>query len=165
MTNPSNKGKSKVFDWLKAHVGHAGDACLIWPFSLNTNGYGHLKEPGSTNKTVYAHRLMCQLVNGEPPTPEHEATHSCGRGHSGCVSPVHLSWKTTSENGIERRQHGTTPRTNKQKLTIAQRLEIRALKGTKSQPEIAALYDITPHYVSFIHSRPDNYAYREKVSE
>lgn len=161
MTNPANKGKSAVLDWIKFHLSHQGKRCLIWPFSLNTNGYGHLKLPGSVNKTVYAHRIMCQLAHGDPPTPEHEAAHSCGNGHAGCVNPLHLSWKTTSENGLERRQHGTVPRNNKPKLTLAQRTEIRALKGIKSQPEIAAIYGITPHYVSYIQSRDANHAWRD----
>jgi hypothetical protein len=63
---------------------------------------------GYLGDTLYAHRLMCQLAHGDPPTPDHIAAHSCGRGHEGCVNPNHLSWKTYSENELDKRVHGTT---------------------------------------------------------
>ena len=59
------KGQSYVKDWINAHVAYAGDDCLIWPFSKNWNGYGHVGAGGG--KIVYAHRMMCSLAHGEPP--------------------------------------------------------------------------------------------------
>jgi len=82
------RGNGKCLAWLKERVAYDGEECLIWPFSGNHQGYGHL---GYFGKVVKAHRLMCILAHGEPPTPEHHAAHSCGRGHLGCVHPGHLS--------------------------------------------------------------------------
>src|SRR5215471_14726746 len=94
-------------EWIQERVGHAGDDCLQWPFSRSSSGYGILFHEG---KVVYAHRTMCELANGKPPTPKHHASHSCGRGHLGCVNPRHLEWKTAAENQQDRRKHGTWSR-------------------------------------------------------
>jgi hypothetical protein len=50
-----------------------------------------------------AHRAMCRLIHGNPPTPKHQAAHSCGNGRRGCVHPGHLRWATDAENRAERR--------------------------------------------------------------
>jgi hypothetical protein len=71
--------------WLKEHIGYDGDECLTWPYSLDKKT-GH----GSVNvnrKIEDPSRLMCAFAHGEPPTPRHEAAHSCGKGHKGCVNP------------------------------------------------------------------------------
>ena len=134
-------------DWLRAHVDHVGVDCLIWPRHRDPNGYGRV--PGMLNgrKTIlWAHRVMCELVNGPCP-PDHEAAHSCGRGKFGCIHPGHLSWKTRSENQLDRALHGTkcTGYKNKatQKLTPDKARQIRALKGTKTQRELAAQFGVT----------------------
>jgi hypothetical protein len=129
-----NRGKSAAMDWLLAHIDYAGDECLIWPFARIAKGYGELGAPN--RKMQYAHRVMCTLVNGPPPTPKHQTAHSCGRGHDGCVHPRHVSWKTNGENQLDRRIHGTinVPR---QRLTVRQVEEIRARKGLETQASIA----------------------------
>src|SRR5690348_175562 len=99
-----NKGKSVPLDWLRANASNEKDQCLIWPFSRNWNGYGHLNRD---DKIVYAHRVMCEIVNGPAPGKKHVAAHSCNNGHLGCVSPKHLSWKTPSQNLLDRRKAGT----------------------------------------------------------
>lgn len=99
-----NRGKGKAYLWLKANCDYTGDECLKWPFSTHPTGYGSF---GYLGELYYAHRFMCQLVNGPPPSPTHEASHSCGKGHLSCVNPRHLSWKTPSENKWEQSRHGT----------------------------------------------------------
>lgn len=82
--------------WLEDRVGHNdGSDCLKWPFGTASSGYGYLRAGGVL---LGAHRTMCALVNGPPPTPKHEAAHSCGKGHEGCVNPRHLRWATSQEN-------------------------------------------------------------------
>lgn len=71
-----------LMDWLLAHQDFTGDECLKWPFADDGKGYGVVKVDG---RQQYAHRIMCTLVNGEPPTDLHETAHSCGNGHLGCV--------------------------------------------------------------------------------
>lgn len=97
--HPKNK-----LPWLLDNVAHEGDDCLIWPFNRNDRGYGQLSMGGKIQR---AHRVMCELVHGKPPTSKHQASHSCGNGHLGCVHPKHLRWATNSENQLERwRVHG-----------------------------------------------------------
>lgn len=145
--------------WLEDHADYAGDDCLIWPFLRWSSGYGYLGAPA-----VGAHRYMCGLKNGSPPTPQHQAAHSCARGHEGCVHPLHLSWKTNAENQLERFQHsGPTKAT---KLTVAQVAEIRALKGTKKTGETAKQYGISETTVRDIQSgRARNSARPRRVFE
>ena len=85
-------------------LAYDGDECLLWPFSHNGNGYGTMR---TGSKTVRVSRRVCEHVNGPPPTPKHDAAHSCGNGHIGCCTKRHMSWKTRSENLLERRIHKT----------------------------------------------------------
>lgn len=86
--------------WIEAHVGYRGEGCLIWPYSKSRTGYGAVNGER-------AHRLMCGLAHGEPPSALHEAAHSCGNGHGSCIHPQHLRWATPKENAADRKAHGT----------------------------------------------------------
>jgi hypothetical protein len=126
------------------------DACLLWPYSRR-NGYGQLYKDGRTHVVS---RLACQDVYGLPPTPTHEAAHSCGNGHLGCVNPKHLSWKTPVENHADKLIHGTRSRGEKHgaaKLTEADVVQIRSMRGTRSLREIAAQFGVSRSAVSQIH--------------
>src|SRR5690606_7588220 len=65
------------------------DECILWPFSKSAKGYGRARWKGRDSN---AHRIVCELVHGKPPTPKHEAAHLCG--NRACVNPGHLQWKT-----------------------------------------------------------------------
>lgn len=95
--------------WLEAHVDYAGEECLTWPFATQ-KGYGVFRRDG---ENVGAHREMCERRNGPPPSPEHEAAHTCGKGHEGCIHPGHLVWKTRPENFADKVEHGTDNRGEK----------------------------------------------------
>lgn len=132
---------------------YQGDDCLVWPFSKDGKGYGQAFIDGRTTKV---HRYICALVNGESPTPKHEAAHGCGKGHLGCVNPQHLIWKTRAENQADRLLHGTHNRGERcasSKLTESQVREILALKGVKKQREIAAEFGVSRERVCDIHNR------------
>lgn len=140
--NVHNRGKGKAIAFIRAHVDHTSDSCLTWPMSRLPNGYGVL---GWNGEKFYAHRLMCEMANGKPPTPQHEAAHSCGQGHEGCINPRHLSWKTASGNMLDAREHGThagNPYGNRGQLKPEQVLEIRRLRGQKTQAEIAKMFGV-----------------------
>lgn len=83
-----------------------GDDCLIWPFS-RVHGYARYSLGGRGSSAC---RLLCALVHGEPPTPDHEAAHECGNGHLGCVNPRHLVWKTNPQNVEDKYRHGRIAR-------------------------------------------------------
>jgi hypothetical protein len=147
---PPNFGKGRNYQWLVDRIDHDGDACLIWPFSTNGMGYGTL---GYRGRMSYAHRLMCEMVNGAPPTPGHEAAHSCGNGRHGCIHPRHLSWKTRSANQLDRRRHGTAVTSKfgaSGKLSRAERAEIRSLRGHYTQAVMAKTYGVSVETISRI---------------
>lgn len=136
--------KSPLHAYLVANAGHQSDDCLIWPFCVCTPGYGQFQH----EKVRYlAHRFMCELANGPPPTEAHHAAHSCGNRR--CVNPKHLSWKTPTDNQLDRRLHGTNNKTQR-KITRAQAYQIRALKGFETSVETAARYGVTESNVRLI---------------
>lgn len=141
---------TRQLKWLIAHVDYDGAGCLTWPFGREVNGRARLKFNG---KRVHAHRLMCVFANGEPPTSEHHAAHSCGLGHEGCVHPKHVEWKTPLENQADRKLHGTHMEGVSHplaKMTAETVLQILALKGVMRQKDIAALFGVDKGTVSNI---------------
>jgi hypothetical protein len=134
-------GEGGAFQWLVAYAGYDEPDCLIWPFCRNSRvGRGHL---GYNGRQYWAHRLMCELVNGPAPTPKHQASHTCGKGHTGCVHPGHLKWKTNSENQADRAKHGTAPTGKSCGFTESDIAENRALWASKNftQMQIAEAFD------------------------
>jgi hypothetical protein len=134
-STPDDPQNSLIMLWIRdVALPYTNDACLIWPFGRTRDGYGSF---GREGKNLKAHRYICTLVKGEPPTPEHHAAHSCGRGHDACVSPLHLDWKTPSENFLEGKPH---PR---RKLTPDQVVEIRGLKDLERVQDTAKRLGVT----------------------
>lgn len=129
---------------------HAGTECLLWPYARSSGGYGQIRIHGRMQP---AHRVICELVNGAPPDPDYEAAHSCGQGHNGCVSPLHLSWKTSKQNMADRIGHGTAPRGTrhyKAKLSDQDVLRICSLYGDLDQHQIGKMFGISNLTVSCI---------------
>lgn len=128
---------------------HESNECLIWPFAASS-GYGRVNFNGSMD---YVHRIVCRVVHGEPPTPEHEVAHSCGRGQFGCVAKRHLDWKTHADNLADRLRHGTLIQGEQHvsaKLTAKEVTEIRRLKGRMFQSDIAEQFGVHVMTVSDI---------------
>jgi hypothetical protein len=146
----TTKGNGRAIKWVLKHQSYPhNDWCLMWPF-YRLRGYGSF---GYLGKQYYAHRFMCELTHGAPPSPKHQAAHSCGNGHLGCVNPNHLSWKTQSENQLDCREHGTQAKHNggnKGRITRAQAAEIRALKDIALQREVAEQFAVSESTVSDI---------------
>lgn len=112
-------------DWVLAHVEYTGDECLKWPFTTYPDGRGQFHWNHKTNR---AHRVMCELKNGKPPTPKHEAAHSCGNGHLGCVNPNHLRWATRQENVDDMLAHGTRVRGEKTHFHVITEKDVRDIR-------------------------------------
>lgn len=132
--------------WLEAHVSYSSDDCLTWPFARNPDGrgvaYWNCKPTG-------AHRQMCILAHGAPPSPKHFASHICGKGHRGCVNPRHLAWETQKQNLARRKDHGTDQTGDRHptaKLNTMNVLEIRRLKaeGSLNVEQAARTFKVTP---------------------
>lgn len=139
-----DRGKGRNLVWLQERTSHSGDECLIWPFGRMDKGYGQVKYGDKIGK---AHRVMCILAHGEPPSPTHHAAHSCGKGHEGCVNPRHLSWKTPRENRIDSNLHGTGNVPKPRRLTFDQVQEIRG-KGDKTLKVLSEEYGVHPDTIS-----------------
>lgn len=139
------EGDGKTRAWIRAHLDYPHDWCLIWPFARIPSGYALFG-----GEHISVHRFMCEYRNGPQPADKPQAAHSCGRGHEGCVNPRHLSWKSNSENQIDRFRHsGLQPR---RKLTPEQVDEIRALKDRANAADIARQFDISESNVRKIHT-------------
>lgn len=147
-TNPSKpiRGRRHVKDWFDNFKPADTDECVIWPFHRMKSGY-----PGRG-----MHRRVCEIVHGSPPTETHQAAHSCGNGHLGCVNDRHLSWKTPQENTDDQLAHGTRIRGSKNpnaNLVESQVKEIKvSLSLGVSMKEIAAAYGVSYNTIQFIKS-------------
>jgi hypothetical protein len=147
--------------WLEANVSHVGDGCLIWPFTRNVEGY-----PTLSDRTVRgrgAHREMCVLAHGEPPTSKHHAAHSCGNGHMGCVNPRHLRWDTPKGNMADKIIHGRSNRGTKHPKNVLSEdevLEIRGLAGRETISSMARRFGVSRTSVRYIIERR-NWAWLE----
>jgi hypothetical protein len=145
------KGEGKSYQWILAHVDYPHDDwCLVWPFARDKHGRGMMSHDGESH---WAHRFMCKLVKGEPPTPEHTAAHSCGNGHGGCINPHHLGWKTQAENLEDCREHGTLVRHHGGNVRRVMPEEIEAIKaarGFQTQGHLAAKYGVSEGTISDI---------------
>lgn len=118
-----------------------GLECVVWPFSRNVHGVAQIR---IATKGHVVSRVICLQMHGEPPTPKHQAAHSCGKGHEGCVNPNHLQWKTQKENEADKILHGTCWGTRKHhwaKLTVEQVREIR-LRRAQGEAVVAIARDI-----------------------
>lgn len=142
--------------WLQEFVGYEGLECLKWPFYSSHDGRPNtVKYKG---RQVNAARAMCILAHGNPPTPTHQAAHSCGKALEGCVNPQHLSWKTCAQNHEDKILHGTLIRGSQHrlaKLSESQVMEIREVyaKSGISHQQIAIKFGVSRRLVSGIIAR------------
>ncbi len=142
-----NIGQGEAYTYLcEVILPYEGDDCLIWPYA-RSRGYGRVWVP-SLGRIESVHRLACQEQNGPPPTPAHDAAHTCGRGHLGCSTRRHLSWKTRAANMADQLEHGTRARGELQgssRLTESIVHQIRAASGPHHS--IAARYGVSREHV------------------
>lgn len=134
-TNRTPLGEPQEF-FKNTVLPHDGSDCLFWPYG-KISGSAVLWNGTRMERVA---RMVCEHENGPAPTEEHEAAHSCGNGHLGCVSRFHLRWKTHAENMAEMIDHGRSQRGEKStsaKLTRQQVAEIRSRRGTILQREMA----------------------------
>lgn len=129
-----------------------GDGCIVWPFKW-THGSPSFCYKG---KGGPAARFVCELRHGPPPSKIHQAAHSCGKAHLGCIAPWHLSWKTPKENQADRLIHGTHHRGEKSpwaKLSRQDVEDIKVLVKTIIQRDVAKFYGVSQQHISDIVNR------------
>jgi hypothetical protein len=146
-------GRGKVVAWLRPNASHVGLNCLPYPFSVNKQT--HYGQFGLDGKVLYAHRFMCELKNRPPPTPEHEAAHTCGNAHMKCINPNHLEWKTRLGNAQDRLKHGNyQDHAGMQHFRLSPEdvATILSLKGKVTQWELGKRYGVSRQTISGIHT-------------
>lgn len=147
LTNKQTDGGAARAYFYRTVLSYSGDECHIWPFCRNGSGYGQINLDG---KMRLVSRVVCEMVNGTPPSLKYEAAHSCGNGHLGCVNPDHLSWKTRSGNQMDRAIHGTSnrgERSGKHKLTERQVRYAKAMRGKTPQTVLAKEFGVSPNAI------------------
>lgn len=128
--------------FLRSLAGHTGQQCVRWPYSLNSSGYGYTYVE---SRWIGAPRLICIFTHGEP-VGYREAAHECG--NRWCVNPSHLTWKTKSENGMDRRRHGTSSLgSNGYRATLTEAQALEVLNSALRTSEIASKYSISARTV------------------
>lgn len=146
---PLGPSKGEVTQFYNEVVrSYDGDECLIWPYGKDRRGYA---QTNLKDKRGYVSRLVCEEEYGPPPSPEHQAAHSCGNGHLGCVAKRHLRWATPVENSADKLLHGTHQfgeRNAQAKLSAQDVLEIR--QSSETGRALAKRFGVQPSCVSRI---------------
>ena len=144
--------EGKPLEFLRRSIEHAGDACILWPYSKSSKGYAIIWSDGRLRSAT---RFVCEHHHGHPPTDQHEAAHSCGNGRRGCINKHHLSWKTPTENAADKIGHGTHARGSKvngAKLSEEDVRKIRSLRGRLTQAKIAEMFGVSRALIGYIYS-------------
>jgi hypothetical protein len=149
MSRKAMRGEARA--WALAAAEHAGEECLLWPFSaMMTSGYGAIRI--ANRKMTGAHRFVCELAKGAPPSSKMDCAHSCG--NKLCCNPKHLRWATHLENEADKAAHGTTnagERNGQAKLSGADVAQIRArYSGGSSGASLSRLYGVSAASISLI---------------
>ena len=126
------------------------DACILWPYTRVGLGYGRVRHNGSMQ---LAHRLVCEMVHGAPPSPTHHAAHRCGV-HA-CISKHHLRWLTNSANEADKVLHGLSNRGERASTAKLTREQVHSIRkayddGQELTAEIGSRFGVNQSTVSQI---------------
>lgn len=160
------KNTRKIF-WSHVDKQSSPIGCWLWTGLINNKGYGQI---GWHGRSQLAHRVAWQLTRGDIPLGLHRGTicvlHRCDT--AGCVKPSHLFLGTHSENMIDKKVKGRSPKGSAHwtsripwkmvrgeavitaKLTESQVASIRL--DARLQREIAFDYGVSPSQISRIRS-------------
>lgn len=81
--------------------------CLNWIGAFSAKRRGRrpvIQLGGRRSRVVQVARLVLEWKDGPPPSPLHEAGHTCPHGeNAACVNPSHLEWQTREQNEHQKR--------------------------------------------------------------
>lgn len=135
--------------FLLSSMGVDTDECIVWPFPLPRAGYASLRWEG---QNTYAHRVVCKIAHGAPPTAAHEVAHSCG--NRSCINQKHLRWASRKENHADKKAHGTYQYGERHPRSVLSQenvddIRARVASGT-SQRQVAIAMGVSPMTISRI---------------
>lgn len=131
--------------FLDAAMAGNKDECVLWPFCLDTKGYGVLEGRR-------AHRIACEERHGKPPKRKPLACHSCGVRQ--CINPNHLYWGTYKSNAEDSARHGTTARGEKSGHAKLTESDVAAVRRSKmGGRRLAKEYGVAPSLIWSIRQR------------
>jgi hypothetical protein len=123
--------------------------CIPWPFRSKTVGYGCLNVAG---RRVYAHRYVCTLRHGPPPSENLQAAHLCG--NRACCNPLHIRWATPSENCLDKSLHGKDSRGESNPKSVLTADQVRAIRDDpQPQAVLAKEYSVSVSAINRIKTR------------
>jgi len=128
-----------------------GNACWLWVGTFDGRGYGQFSIGG---RNYRAHRIAWELNGGGALSPDVKVCHRCDV--PACVNPAHLFPGTQKDNLSDAARKGRMPlgeRQGNSKLKTETILEIRRLRGTATQRDLARRFAISQATVSQILSR------------
>lgn len=142
MTDVKSK-KGVGLKWLMQQAKTSHDECIIWPFGKSARGYGSLVFEG---RRTYAHRVMTIVAHGPPPSPKHDAAHSCGVRR--CINPNHLRWASRHDNAMDRVDHGTHTRGSRSNLAKLTEAAVIDIYQSRAKPiDLARKYGVARHTI------------------
>ncbi|MDH1271644.1 hypothetical protein N5C81_29075 [Rhizobium pusense] len=109
---------------------HDSDDCLLWPFGRDKFGYGVFWREGKKERV---HRYVCEAAHGQCPSSEYEGAHTCGGGDAGCVAPLHLGWKTHTDNMADATLHGTTTQGEMSFNAVLTEADVKLIRQNRHQ--------------------------------
>ena len=128
--------------WLHEALRASAEGCLVWPYAKSRNGYGNVSIAGSW---VGPHIWVCIKAHGEKPFEGAEVAHGCGNPL--CCNPKHLRWATSTENKMDRHQHGTVPLGESVGTAKLSEDDVRAIRelhaSGMSMPKISKRFPVT----------------------
>lgn len=133
-------GRRDEFFWAKVNK---TEKCWLWTGFLNHDGYGRVGPIKGVRSGGRAHKIAWEMANG--PVPEGlSVMHLCDT--RACVRLDHLKLGTHQENMLDCLQKKRTTfgeKSHSAKLTEAQAIEIKALRGKVSQRELSEKYGVS----------------------
>lgn len=155
MTQPNRRraASGEAITHFYDHLYDEQDECKIWPFALQTRGYGLITFLKPVRRMYYVHVLACQAWNGPKP-PKLFAAHGPCHNPS-CWNGEHLSWKTPTENARDKIRDGTQQvgaRNPRAVLTEDQVTAIRSEYAQLRTPHrtLATKYGVTKSTIGYL---------------